>query len=323
MTHVLPQTTAELLIRAAEAVHVLGPEASTDGVGTFIGGAATHARPALTGARELGFVSNGADADHWNATNLARVLASAAPGEKMIILRLQLENFPPYSIFRDRLLAGEHPGDAARQTCLTFSLSIDPIDAEGVLTNWGTYSNGLRYGQDHRLLVPVNEKVRAEVLALSERILAERDAVRAHVVEELGVDAAGFVTGEILENLIDSYLALLKGDPPRDGAFQLGHAIEGFAKKLADLDPPLTLPGNANTLGQVARSLKDQGRLTSKHHAIVSGLTAIRNATDHAGDPEIGGATWIVTKETALVANQMAWRLMRSFFALRSGNPEL
>jgi len=250
-------------------------------------------------------------------------MASAAPPEKMILLRLELEKYEPYALFRDRVLAGEDPSEAARQVCVRHGLPTDPLDAETVLKSLGTYCGGLVYGPDRRLLVKVEPLQEVEGLHVLARVDGERNAVRAHVVEQLGVEAAAFATGEIIERLIDSYLGVMQAADPRGAMFELGHALEGFVKKVATVDPPVTIPSSSRTLGQVATTLKNAGRLNSKHFALVMGLTALRNAADHTGDAEIGGATWVVSSETVVLANQLAWRLMRSILATRSGNPEL
>ncbi len=321
MTFELPNTTAELLLRAAEAVSVLGDEASTVEVAAFIGGSPDqHARPGLIAARELGFLRQGLDTDHWSADALARLLATSPPGEKAVLLRFRLETFEPYTLFRNRLVAGEKSADAARQTCQKYQLSIDPLDAETVLINWGTYCGGLAYGDDQRLLVAVNDDLLTEALAIHENVLAQRDSVQAHIIKNLGVEGAGFATGEILDRLVDSYLGILTGSPPRDALFNLGHALEAFVKKLARVDPAITLPAHVKTLGAVAAELKTQGRLLPKHHALVAALTALRNAADHAGDAEIGGATWALSKDAAFAANHLAWIAIRSILAVARGD---
>jgi len=322
VAHSLPQTTAELLIRASEGVYVLGPETSTDDVSTFLGGSAAHAAPALEGARELGFVAQGQDSDHWIPGPLARLLASVPPAEKTVLLRLQLEQYEPYAVFRDRLLAGESSADAARQTCIKFTFAIDALDAETVLVNWGTYSNGLRYAEDRKLLVTVDPDIDRTIVAVQERVVAERAAIRAHIVARLGVDAAAFATGEIIDRLIDSYFDLVNGDPVRDSVFHLGHALEAFVKKVAEIDPVVVLPATTRTLGGVAQHLRNERRFNDKHHGLIVGLTALRNAADHAADAEVG-ATWEISRRTAMAANELGWAVMRSFFETRAGRAEL
>lgn len=324
MAYEVPNTTAELLLRAAEATHVLGSEASTDSVAEFLGGSPEkHAGPSLRAAEQLEFVTKGADDQRWNPGPLARVLSTAAPSEKAVLLRFQLQQFRPYALFRNRLLAGEGASDAARQTVLAYELDIDVLDAETVLVNWGTYSGGLVYGDDQRLLVTVDQDLLQEALQIYEHVMAKRDSVQAYIVENLGVDAASFVTGEILDYLVDSYLKLLTNEPPRDSLFQLGHAIEGFVKKTATIDPVIQIPGNKKTLGAVAEELRSQKRLNSKHFAIVMGLTALRNAADHTADPEIGGLTWAISRETTFAANHLSWSFMRSFFHVQQGKYSL
>jgi hypothetical protein len=173
------------------------------------------------------------------------------------------------------------------------------------------------------LLVAVEPFLEVEGSRVLARVSGERDAVRAHIVEQLGVDAAAFATGEIMERLIDWYFDVTRGADPDAAMYQLGHALEGFVKKIATIDPPVVLPAGARMLGQVARELNRVGRLNSKHYALVTGLTGLRNAADHTADAEIGGQTWYLTSDTVIVANQMMWRLMRSFFAVQSNQFEL
>src|SRR6266511_5570481 len=121
--------------------------------------------------------------------------------------------FAPYSVFKARVLAGEGQRDAARQTCVAADLSSDELDVEETLVNWGLYSGGLVYGDEKQLLVAGDEVVLQDLLAIQEAVLAQRDTVQAHIVQRLGVDAASFATGEVLDALVDSYLTILGGGP--------------------------------------------------------------------------------------------------------------
>ena len=319
MAAALPQTTAELLLRAAEGTYVLGPEVSTDDVARFLGGNATRAKSALEAARELGFVLQGQDGEHWNPAPLAQTLAAASPAEKPVLLRFQLERYRPYAVFKARVLAGEGQRDAARQTCVAADLVTDDLDVEETLVNWGLYSGGLVYGDEKQLLAAGDEVLLREILVVQESVLAQRDTIQAHVTQHLGVDAASFATGEVLDALVDSYLTILGGGPYDQAMFQLGKGLEAWVKGLADLDPALTLPQGTNTMGAVANFLRQQSRTTGKHHSILMGVVAIRNAADHSVDADIG-ATWDITRDTALAASHLTWALMRSFFAARLGN---
>ena len=318
----LAPTTAELLLRAAEATHILGPEVSTEDVAKFLGGATDRAEHALRAATELGFATQGSDNDHWTGTRLARIAAQLRPEPKTILLRYQLEQFPPYAAFRNRIIAGEGAAEAARQSCVQHGLSVDALDAEGTLINLGTYSGDL-LRDGGQLVVVVDAGLEKMILEIQALVMEARQAVNAHIVQQLGVDAASFATGEALDYLVDSYTRVLDGQPYADAMFLLGKGLESWLKQLVTLDPPLTLPAGTNTMGAVARFLKENNRLNSKHHSILSGIIAIRNASDHSADPEIGGATWTVTRETALAVSHLTWSTMRSFFAVRNGNHAL
>jgi hypothetical protein len=320
VAYTLPQTTAELLLRAAEAAHILGPAATTTAIGEFLGTPA-RAAPALAGAKELSFVEEGT-AGEWTGTRWARVAASVSPQEKAVVLRMQLEDYEPYVLFRNRLVAGEEPTDAARQVCVTFGITTDELDARSFLIDCGTFSGSLTYGHAQRLLVNADESVTTDAMTLYEGVLAERDAVIAHIAINLGPEAAGFVTGDIFDYLVDSYLAILNGSPLDGAMFQLGKGVETFVKRLATRPPSLTLPSSVKTLGQVARHLKDHGRLKSKHHSLVIALTDVRNAADHTVDAEIG-ASWQFSRQTAIAASHLTWAFMRSFLAVEAGDFQL
>ena len=319
----LPQTTAEDLLRASEAVDVLGPEVHTDDVAIFIGGSNSRAKKALTAARDLEFVDQGADADQWNGNAAGRALSQADQAQKTVLLRYQLESYEPFTLFRNRIVAGETPENAARQVSLACNLTTDQHEIERTLKDWGTYSRGLIYAEDQSLLAAVDAQLFQEVLDIRKTVLDERAAVQAHVIDELGPDAAGFATGECLDKLVDGYFDLVRGQPADQSIFQLGKGLETFLKALSDRDPPLNVPGNVRTMGQHAHFLKTQGRLKEKHFQVVMGIVGIRNAADHAGDPEIGNSPWAVSKAAAFAAHHLTWAFMRSWFAAEEGNYEL
>jgi hypothetical protein len=212
------------------------------------------------------------------------------------------------------IAAGGNPQDAARQTCAVNGVHGDVLDAETTLLNLGTYSGGLVYGEQRQLLVAGHENVLRAVLAIHETVMASRDTVQGHISQKLGTEAAGFATGEVLDLLVDSYLAILEGKPLKDAMFTLGLALEAWVKAVAARTPPLTIPKNVKTLGATVRELKTQGRFNSKHEALLNGLTAVRNAADHTMDTEIG-ATWAFSEDMALTISHLAWATMRSFFA--------
>jgi len=315
---VVPQTTAELLLRAAEATYVLGTDATTSDVAEFIGGTEARAENALAAARELGFVRQGSNASHWTAQPGAQLLASSTPAEKAVLLRFQLDRFAPYALFKARIAAGEQPKDAARQVCIANGSSADPLDVEETLLNLASYSGGLVYGADREVLIAGDVELLKGVLAIHETVMATRDTVQAHIARKLGVEAASFATGEVLDALVDSYLTVLGDGPYDQSMFQLGKGLEAWVKALATIDPPITVPSNVNTMGAVANLLRGGNRTTGKHHSMLLGVIAVRNAADHSIDPDID-ATWEISQDTAIAVSHLVWSIMRSFFASRDG----
>lgn len=318
----LPQATAEQLVRAAEGVHVLGPEASLDGIARFLDGTPARAQSALEAAEALGFVTRSAAPDTWTGALVAGALAASNAAEKTVLVRLHLERFRPYAVFRARIAAGEHPKDAARQACVSEGLTSDPLDAEETLLNWALYSQSLVHGPERELLVPGDDQVLHKALAIQEAVATKRDTVLAHITQKLGVEAAGFAAGEALDGLVESYLTIIAGGAMDHAMFQLGKGLEAWFKKLPELDPDITLPPGAMTMGAIANSLRGHGLTTRKHHALLLGVIAVRNAADHAADADIG-ATWAISRDTALATSHLAWSTMRSVFAGRAGDHRL
>src|SRR4029077_9025783 len=140
---------------------------------------------------------------HWNGTPKARLLAQASQAQKTLLLRYELEAYEPFALFRNRILAGESPENAARQVCVVFEIEDDAHEVERTLRDWGTYSRGLSYAEDQSLLATVDQDLFRRVLEIHEVLLDQRAAVQAHILDRLGSDAGGFLTGEPLDRLED------------------------------------------------------------------------------------------------------------------------
>jgi hypothetical protein len=251
------------------------------------------------------------------------MLAQATPPQKAVILRFHLEAFRPYALFRDRLVAGETPESAARQVGVKYGLAADTHEIERALKDFGAYCKGLSYSEDQTLRAHVNTELLAELLAIHQEVLDDRAAVQAHILDRVGPDAAGFLSGPAMDSLVDGYLSLIKDRDPRASVFHLGNAIEQFLKDLADREPALTVPKKVKTMGQYAQLLKDSERLRSKQYQIVMALVGLRNAADHQGDGEIDNNQWTIQEETAKAAHHLAWSFVRSWFKTDAGDHSL
>jgi len=236
------------------------------------------------------------------------------------LLRYELETYKPFLLFKNRLIAGESPENAARQVCVAFELEDDAHEVERTLRDWGTYSRGLSYAEDQSLLATVDKDLFRQVLEVHEVLLDQRAAVQAHILDRIGPTAGGFITGEALEGLEDSYFDLVQERPTDQSMFQLGKGLEAFLKKLAQKDPALSVPSSTKTMGQYAHFLKNEGRLKEKHFQVIMALVGIRNAADHSGDPEISNASWTISRQLAFAANHMTWSVIKSVFAIEDGD---
>ena len=134
------QTTAEHVMGAVEAVVVNGQATSLNLIAEFLGTTVPNATAAVEMAVELGLlVANGAD--YVVLSPLCRFTTN--PEQKTAVLRIILENYRPFTVFRERLLATADLNASAQTAKLFCNLPAHRDVVKDTLISLGTFSRAL------------------------------------------------------------------------------------------------------------------------------------------------------------------------------------
>src|SRR5579859_7044496 len=134
------QTTAEHVMGAVEAIVVNGRATSLAMVAEFLGTTPTSATAALEMATELGLVAlNGAN----YITNSPLCRFTAIPDQKAAVLRILVESYHPFTVFRERLVATADLNSAAHATRTVCALPAHRDVVKETLVSLGTFSRAL------------------------------------------------------------------------------------------------------------------------------------------------------------------------------------
>jgi len=313
------QSTAEDVVASVEAVVANGTPASVAFVSDFADIPAPRAEEALKLAVDLRLlVANGAN--YSPASPLCVLLMTPDVSVKAAILRIVLESYEPFVIFRKRLKATELAAAAAQQTRTALALTAHRDAIKDTLVSLGTYSKAIKTegaGRYEASELPVGNHLLktaqgcADVAAAEARIRLQMDAAADSVSRDdvllplanalLQAGAGDGRAAVVLAgNAVESYLAALGG---RLGVALAGaHGINAKLGRFAHAGAP-PLPANA---------------LPTKLIFMGKYLGHIRNAADHGVDPEVG-ATWQIQQSTGLEFVYVACSFISAVHAREQG----
>jgi len=314
------QSTAEDVVASVEAVVANGMPTSVAFVSYFADIPAARADEALKLAVDLRLLE--VNGGNYSPTSpLCVLLMTPDLALKAAILRIVLESYEPFLIFRKRLKATELAATAAQQTKTTLALTAHRDEIKDTLVSLGTYSHALRSeggGRYEPSELPVGNHLLktaqgcADVAAAEARIRLQmgdaaadsvsRDDVLVPLANALLQAGAGDGRAAVLlaGNAVESFLAVLAG--------RLGVAIAGAAGINAKLDRF----AHAGAVPVPANALPKKLIFMGKY------LGHIRNAADHGVDPEVG-ATWQIQQSTGLEFVYVACSFLSAVHARQAG----
>lgn len=279
---------------AVEAVAVNGQPTTLAMVADFLETTQGNATAALEMATDLGLVSM-AGVNYSAASPLCRYVASAT--QKAAVLRILIESYRPFTMFRERLKETADLDKAAQAAKNFCALPASRDTVKETLLNLGTYSGALLPKGAGRY------QVDAPSLANALKVIASScvDIVQAEarVRDQLGPEASGIVDRDsVLLPLADALFRANQRDP--DGAVQqAGNAVESHIVALARrMGVPIT--GANGIVQKLNRFAVTPRRLPTKLTHIGDYLGAIRNAADHGADADIANQAWIIRDATGL-----------------------
>jgi hypothetical protein len=307
--------TAEQVVAVVEAVVFNRKPADVALVARFVDITEPQATAALRLAEDLGFLSR-SGANYKEASPLCRFLATPNQMQKASILRIVLESYEPFTIFRERLAATGNAAMAAQQTRVALTLPQGRDEVKDTLIDLGTYSHALmpegggRYRHEG---APATNGLQELLRACNDAASAEQ-RIRAQV----GPNAAALVSyQDVIVPLTDALLRSSNGDA-RGGVVAAGNAVESYLSGLgARVGVPLV---GANGINAKLDELRKGNQMPQKLLNMGKYLGHIRNAADHGIDADVGAA-WEIRQATGVEYVFVACSFIAARVARERGEP--
>ena len=283
-------TTAEQIVAVVDAVCV-NRETDVGFVERFCDLTNDHAENALGLATDIGFLS--LSVSNYRPTGpFARFLSTFNVDQKAAVLRVMLESYEPFVIFRQRLISTASADKAARQTIAVLNLSAHHEHVKDTLLNLGMYARALKAEGGGKYSHDTTDPITfLQLIAdgCTSRISAEQ-FVRLHLAT-----AADFVSrDEVVVPLSDACMKANDGKAS-EAVTSAGNAVESYLEELAGR-MSVSLSGAAGII-QKLEKFRSGNNLPKK--IIESGkyLGQVRNAADHGIDPDVG-VSWQILEDT-------------------------
>ncbi|HEV2988442.1 MAG TPA: hypothetical protein VG759_08365 [Candidatus Angelobacter sp.] len=291
------QTTGDHVMGAVEAVVVNGKPTSLAMITEFLGTTASNATAALEMAEELGLLSKDANNDYVTHSPLCRF--TAIPEQKAAVMRILIESYRPFTVFRERLLATADLNAAAHATKTICLLPAHRDVVKETLISVGTFSRALvhegggNYQLDAASLVNSLQVIAA---ACKDMTIAE-----GRIRDQLGPLAQTVLAPQRDAIIVPLADALMRANK-RDGSGavqQAGNAVESHITAMATR-MTLDLTNANGIMEKISKFGGTPRRMPRKLIHIASYLGAVRNAADHGPDADINNDPWEIRDATAL-----------------------
>ena len=310
------QATAEQVVTVSEAVVALrGGEIATVAAFTDLPQPTVDAALKLATDVELLTENGGIFA---SASPLCKLLRTPQDREKVAILRVMIESYEPFLVFREELEATDDVTVAAQRTKARLDLTCHREQVKETLLSLATYSGALigGHGANYEQDASDISALLNELAAGSQEIAGATRTIR----EELGNDAAGQVDyDQVVRHLVDG-LRHAAADAGREAVLQGGIAVENFLTSLSAHHQ--TNIANAHGTNAIMSCLVRAGHYPKKLENVCKYLGHVRNAADHGIDTEIG-APWDVSERTGRNYVFVAVAFIRSMVAHLAGRHEV
>lgn len=316
MTPGFAHTTAEHVVAAVEALYAKGRTGDADFVSEFADILDTQAANALQMATALSLLSSQSGSQFSVASPLSRVIGVGTGVQRAAALRVALEWYAPYRVFRGRLLETGNAVQAAKQTRALMSLSAHHGEIKDTLLSLGTYTQSLRelgggkyeageYALEHQVV---------ELATACSTLAAAETRVR----EQIGVKFEGQLSHDnTLQPLADAVIRASRGDGA--GAVQqAGNAVESFLHDFgARSGAKLASVHGINAKIEAIKKIKP---IPKKFVFIGKFLGHVRNAADHGTDADVG-APWTIRAATGTEYVFVACSFVSSMLRHEAGEP--
>jgi hypothetical protein len=288
------QSTAELVMQVTEAVHANG-KADSIFVQSFCDLSDAMATNALQSAADLGLLKlNGGQ--YSSANPIVSFVATPDEDRKAALLRVVLESYEPFVLFRNRLAATDSADTAAQQTKTILDIGAHKEEIKDTLISFGTYTRALTSQGGGRYAAPehtLDNQLHSLAKAANDQAAAE-GIIREHI----GSRADQLDRTEVIVPLSNALLNAASSKPSESVA-EGARAVESFLARLATR---LTVDlSGANGILQKLDKFRADNKLPKKIIEAAKYLGQVRNAADHGVDVDADvNNVWIIQKATGL-----------------------
>jgi hypothetical protein len=306
------QATAEQVVIVSEAIASLGAAAAGQ-VGEFTDLPEETAQSALRLAVDLGLLSFDG-ASFSQASPLCRLLRTPHDKEKSAVLRIVLEQYDPFIVFREEYEATKNATESAHRTKTKLSLEAHRENIKETLLGLATYTGAMsasRAGEYER-------DTRGVTLLLDELAAGSREVGEATLTIRSQLGSAAEIVDQV--QVIEPFVAGLRhaaAGNGREAVLQAGIAVENFLVERASFHT-VSIAG-ANGINAKMDKLCAASKYSKKLLNVGKYVGHVRNAADHGADEEIG-APWAISPESGRNYVFVAAALVRAMVATDDGS---
>lgn len=305
------QATAEQVVIVSEAVVSLGGGSAAT-VAAFTDLPQATADSALKLSADMGLLAENAG-QYAVKSPLCRLMRTPQDREKAAILRVTIESYEPFLVFREEHEATNNVTNAAQRTKVKLGLNCHREQVKETLLSLATYSGALTAGQGNTY----ERDARGLTALLDELAAGGREVAEATLTvrSELG-DAAGQVDYNQVILPLAAGLRHAAASNGREAVLQAGIAVENFLTHAAGHHG--TNITGANGINAKMDRLTQDGHYPAKLQNVCKYVGHVRNAADHGADNDIA-APWDISAQTGRNYVFVTIMLIRAMLAHRAG----
>lgn len=291
-------TTAEDIVSVVDAIVAKGQNADKSYISDYTGIATEEqVTKALIMALDLNLIAfNDSTSTYYANSFLAEILVTTTTDEqKAAIMRLILEQYYPYKVFKTRYSFTHSIEQACHQTKILCALESHERDIKNTLISVATYAKALK-SKGANLYSFAEEN---NTFSLIETLLSEHAIFKATLQLFFGEELYDELDYSTIINPLSFAFQKSKDETidTRSIVVNTANAFESFLDSFARIKN-IQLKG-ANGIIQKKNVLSTV--LSKKHKGIIEYIGQIRNAADHGADSDENNQIWTISRETAIV----------------------
>ncbi|MBO6756491.1 MAG: hypothetical protein JJ902_09210 [Roseibium sp.] len=312
------QATAEQVIRVSEAAVALKTAADSPTISRYTDLPSGLTDKALALSVDLGLLSEN-NGVYSPASSLCKLLRTPQERERAAVLRVTIESYEPFQVFREELEATADASTAATRTKAILDLACHREEIKDTLVSLATFSGALTVS--HGNTYERDNKSMSNLLAELATGSGEEAAAIHRVREEIGPSAAAHCDhDEVIAPLAAAARHASGGGAGREAVVNAGNAIESFLNWYGnERGHPVHGSHGLNAKVEV---LRQAAQIPPKLVNASKYLGHIRNAADHGVDADIG-APWNISEATGRNYVFVAAQFIRSVVDYHEGRFEI